>query len=184
MAGSDRIQYHTTRETVPEAHRHHYESIEASRGRISGPFAVLLNSPELAGRVGHLGAYVRFEGELDDEDRELAILTTARAFDCAYEWAAHAPIAREVGVREEAIDVVADALPVEDLEVRERRIVEYGRELFEDHGVSDTTFEAAFEAFGESGITELTGTMGYYAMLACVLNAFEVYPPEESPELP
>ncbi len=184
MAGSDRIQYHTTPETVSEEHRRHYDSIAESRGHISGPFAVLLNSPELAGRVGHLGAYVRFEGKLSDEDRELAILTTARAFDCAYEWAAHAPIAREVGVREDAIDVVADSLSVEDLQARERVIVEYGRELFENHGVSDETFEAALEAFGESGITELTGTMGYYAMLACVLNAFEVFPPEEWPKLP
>jgi 4-carboxymuconolactone decarboxylase len=30
-------------------------------------------------------------------------------------------------------------------------------------------------------VTELTATMGYYAMLACVLNAFEVLPDEETP---
>lgn len=184
MTGSDRVQYHTSRETVPEDGRHHYDAIEASRGHVSGPFSVLLNSPELAGRIGHLGAYVRFDSELPDADRELAILTTARAFDCAYEWAAHVPIAEEAGVRSAAIDAVADSLSAEGLDGRERTIVEYGRELFEEHAVSDDTFEAAIERFGESGVTELTGTMGYYAMLACALNAFEVFPRSDQPQLP
>jgi 4-carboxymuconolactone decarboxylase len=184
MTGSDRVRYHTDRETVPEGHRHHYDDIEESRGGVRGPFAVLLNSPELAGRIGHLGAYVRFEGELSDADRELAILTTARAFDCAYEWAAHAPIAIESGVGERTLDVVAESRPTDDLADDEAIVVEYGRELFGDHAVSDATFEAALDRFGESGVTELTGTMGYYAMIACVLSAFEVQPRADRPQLP
>ena len=184
MAGSDRIQYHTTRETVPEGGREYFDSIEESRGRVRGPFSVLLNSPELAGRIGHVGAYVRFESELPDDERELAILTTARAFDCAFEWAAHAPIARAAGLDESTIDVVAESKPADELEGNERIIVEYGRELFGDRRVSDETYEAAFERFGESGVTELTATMGYYSMIACVLNAFEVFPGTDQPRLP
>jgi 4-carboxymuconolactone decarboxylase len=184
MTGSDRIRYITSREGVPAEHRHHYHAIAESRGGVRGPFPVLLNSPELAGRVGHLGAYVRFEGELSDADRELAILTTARTFDCAYEWAAHVPIAREAGVREEAIRVVAESGPTDALEAGERAVVEYGRELFEEHSISEGTFGVAVDRFGESGITELTGTMGYYAMVASVLNAFEVSPEPDAPELP
>lgn len=184
MAGSDRITYITSRAEVPEAKRHHYDSIEESRGGVRGPFSVLLNSPELGGRIANVGAYVRFEGELPDADRELAILTAARAFDCAYEWAAHEPIAREAGVPERSIDIVAESLPTDELEARERLIVEYGRELFEGHAVSEETYETALEAFGESGIAELTATLGYYAMLACALNAFEVYPSADAPTLP
>lgn len=184
MAGSDRIQYHTSRETIPEEHRRHYDSIAESRGRVRGPFSVLLNSPELAGRIAHAGAYVRFEGELPDADRELAILTTARTFDCAFEWAAHLPIAREAGVRETAIDVVADREPTDELDDRERLVVEYGRELLDDHRISDERFDDAKDRYGESGVTELTGTIGYYSMIACALNAFEVFPDPDSPELP
>jgi 4-carboxymuconolactone decarboxylase len=184
MTGSDRIQYITSREEVPKEHRHHYDAIAESRGGVRGPFSVLLNSPELAGRVGHLGAYVRYEGELPDADRELAILATARAFDCAFEWAAHEPIARKAGVGDRTIEIVANSEPTDDLDEGERVIVEYSRELFEEHSVSDGTFDAAFDRFGESGITELTGTMGYYAMLACALNAFEVSPEPDQPSLP
>ena len=42
-----------------------YDSIVASRGAVHGPFAMFLHSPDIAGRVAHVGAYVRFEGSLD-----------------------------------------------------------------------------------------------------------------------
>jgi 4-carboxymuconolactone decarboxylase len=179
-----RVPYITEREQVPEGGGERYDDIMESRGRISGPFGVLLNSPELAGRVGHLGAYVRFESGLPDSVRELAILTTAREFDCAYEWAAHEPIAREAGVREEAIEVVAERDPLDDLTGTEALVVRYGRHLFRDRAVPDDPFEGAKAEFGVEGVVELTATMGYYSTIACVLNAFEVTPGEGSPKLP
>ena len=38
------------------------DSIVASRGALQGPFTMFLHSPELAGRVAHLGAYVQLRG--------------------------------------------------------------------------------------------------------------------------
>jgi len=179
-----RVPYITEREQVPEGGREAYDSIAESRGHVGGPFGVLLNSPEVAGRVGHLGAYVRFESGLADPVRELAILTTAREFDCAYEWAAHEPIAREAGVRDEAIGAVAERAPTDELSDEESLVVRYGRHLFGEHAVPDPLFEDAKTAFGVEDVVELTATMGYYSMIACVLNAFEVTPGEGRPELP
>lgn len=184
MTGSDRVSYVTDREEVPEEYGHYFDDIEETRGGVRGPFAVLMNSPEVAGRIGHLGSYIRFEGELPDDDRELAILTTARSFDCAYEWAAHVPIAEDAGVRREAIDAVAEEETTDRLEDGEAVVIEYCRELLEDHRISEDTFEAALDRFGESGVTELTATSGYYAMIACALNAFEVFPEDDRPQLP
>ena len=181
---STRVPYLTDREDVPESGHESYDSIAESRGGVRGPFAVLLNSPEVAGRIGHLGAYVRYESGLPDAVRELAIITTAREFDCAYEWAAHEPIAREAGVRDEAIDVVADREAPDDLTETEALVVNYGRHLLGDHSVPDALFEDARAEFGVEGVVELTATMGYYNMIACVLNAFEVTPGEGSSELP
>jgi 4-carboxymuconolactone decarboxylase len=145
---------------------------------------VLLNSPEVPGRAAHLGAYIRFESTLSDEKRELAIITAARECDCNYEGSAHAGLASDAGVRDEAIDVVANRGSVDSLSTEEATIVSYGRELFQDHRVSDATFDAAKAIFGEQGVTELTATMGYYGMLACALNAFEVEPAPDAPSLP
>lgn len=171
-----RVPVVTDRDELPESQRHNYDRIEESRGAVRGPFPVLLNSPELGGRIGHLGTYIRFESRLSGRDRELAILTTARELDCTYEWAAHEPIAREEGVRDEAIEAVADRQPTDDLTETESTVVQYGRALFRQHEVPAPLFRAAKAQFGVQGITELTATMGYYSMLACVLNAFEVEP--------
>ncbi|UHQ98895.1 hypothetical protein HYG81_24315 (plasmid) [Natrinema zhouii] len=37
----------------------HFDAIEESRGGVRGPFQVLLRSPEMTGRTGELGAYLR-----------------------------------------------------------------------------------------------------------------------------
>ena len=179
-----RITQITTKDQVPADKTHIFEAIASSRGQVSGPFAVLLNSPEVAGRAAHLGTYLRFESTLDAADRELAIITTSREFDCGYEWAAHARLAKEAGVRQEAIDVVANRGSLDSLTDDEALIVSYGRELFRDHRISDATFDAAKAKFGDQGVTELTATMGYYGMLACALNAFQVEPPPDAPKLP
>ena len=75
MANLPRIK---NREDLPEEGWAAYDEIVGSRGGVSGPFSVLLNSPEAGRRVGHLGAYIRFESSLPEEVTELAILVTAR----------------------------------------------------------------------------------------------------------
>ena len=172
------------RDDVPEDGARHFDSIASSRGRVSGPFSVLLNSPEVAGRAAHLGAYIRFESTLDQATRELAIITTSREFDCHYEWSAHVVMARDAGVSAMAIDAVATRGDLDRLGADDALVIRYGREMFRDKRVSDATFEAAKERFGVQGVTELTATMGYYGMLACALNTFEVEPPAGAERLP
>ena len=179
-----RITQITERGQVDEESQHIFDSIATSRGRVSGPFSVLLNSPEVAGRAAHLGAYIRFESTLSPAERELAIITTAREFDCAFEWAAHATLAQQAGVRDAAIEAIANGGELSELTDDEALIVGYGREILRNHRVSDDTFTAAKSRFGEQGITELTATFGYYGMLACALNAFEVRPSPDMPQLP
>ena len=179
-----RITQITERSQVDADKHHIFDSIATSRGRVSGPFSVLLNSPEIAGRAAHLGSYIRFESTLTPIQRELAIITTAREFDCAFEWAAHATLARDAGVRETAIQTVANGGELSELTDDEALIVGYGREILRNHRVSDDTFAAAKAKFGEQGVTELTATYGYYGMLACALNAFEVQPSPDMPQLP
>ena len=179
-----RLPQLTSREDVSPGHGHVFDAISESRGRVVGPFAMLLHSPEIAGRTAHLGAYIRFESTLSPEERELAIITTSREFDCNFEWSAHEPLARKAGVRDEAIEAVANRGNLDKLTDDEALIVSYGREMFGRHRVSDATFKAAKDRFGDQGVTELTATMGYYGMLACTLNAFEVEQPPGTPVLP
>src|ERR1700746_4181993 len=83
-----RLQPITGKEQVPAKDHAIVDAIARSRGAIQGPFTMFLHSPELAGRVAHLGAFVRFEGSLDMRARVLAAMTVAREFEAAYVWGA------------------------------------------------------------------------------------------------
>ena len=66
----------------------------------------------------------------------------------------------------------------------EALVIGYGREMLGGKRVSDDTFGKAEARFGVKGVTELTATIGYYAMLACALNTFEVEPAPGAERLP
>lgn len=164
----------TSREALPAEKRKVYDDIIGSRGKIQGPYGVLLNSPELAGRVAHLGQYIRFDSIPSQHDRELAILATAQEWRCKSEWAIHKPIAEQAGVSVEAIQVLVAFAPTHTLKPQEAVIIHFVRELVKDKRVSAATYEAAHKQFGDKGLVDLTTLVGYYGMLACVLNAFEI----------
>jgi 4-carboxymuconolactone decarboxylase len=47
---------------------------------------------------------------------------------------------------------------------------DFTHELEENCSVADRTFDLARECFGEQGIVELAAILGYYTMLAMVMN--------------
>ena len=83
-----------------------YENIIGTRGRIVGPFAALLHSPELASLVGDTGAYIRFNSSIPNELGEIAVLTTASTLNCNFEWQAHSELAKNAGVPEGIINAI------------------------------------------------------------------------------
>jgi 4-carboxymuconolactone decarboxylase len=163
----------TGKDQVAPQHHAIVDAIVASRGAVQGPFTMFLHCPELAGRVAHLGAFVRFEGSLDMRVRVLAAMATARELDAVYVWGAQANGARRLGVPESTIAAIRDkhtrGLPPEDAQ-----IVEFTWQLLRRHRVDDATFKAIQERFGNDGLIQLTGAIGYYSLLAMTVNACEL----------
>ena len=48
-------------------------------------------------------------------------------------------------------------------------MVRYGRELMDDHKVSQETFDAALANFAEPNTIVLGALMGYYSFIICIL---------------
>src|SRR5881409_2344320 len=86
----------TGKDQVAPKDRAIVDAIVASRGALQGPFTMFLHCPELAGRVAHLGAFIRFEGSLDKRVRVLAAMTVARELDAVYIWGAQIDGGRSV----------------------------------------------------------------------------------------
>src|SRR6202021_3856984 len=103
-----RLPYITSKDQVAAKDHAVFDSIVASRGAVQGPFTMFLHSPEVAERVAHLGAYVRFEGTLDMRVRVLAAMTAAREFEAEYVWGAQTGGARRQSVPEATITAIRD----------------------------------------------------------------------------
>jgi 4-carboxymuconolactone decarboxylase len=112
----------STREGLSPRGQQAWDHVASTRGRVAGPYQVLIQVPPLAERIADLGTYLRFEGQLAGADRELAILVVAREIEARYEWTHHEVIARREGVRPEAIEVVLAQGSPAGLSQRERLV--------------------------------------------------------------
>lgn len=171
-----RIQPITEREPLDAAGKQAWDAVAERRGgRVGGPFGVLMHSPAAAERVARVGDHVRFDIDLPSAERELAIITTAREFDTEVEWAGHSRLAIEAGVPEATVDIVAKRGDLGGLTPREVEIITFVRELVgPKRRVSEATFKTLHARLGDHGMVDLATLVGYYAMLGCVLNTFEV----------
>jgi 4-carboxymuconolactone decarboxylase len=141
--------------------------------KFSGPFAIWLHAPELGQLAQALGAYCRYKTSLSPRLSEFAILTTARLWRAQYEWQAHAPIAEKAGVGAKTIrDLKAGRRP-KGAAADERVIYDFITELYRKRRVSDRTYRRAASLLGTTGTIELTGLLGYYALISMTLNVFQ-----------
>jgi 4-carboxymuconolactone decarboxylase len=168
-----RLSSITSRDQVAPADQHVFDKVVASRGAVQGPFTMLLHCPELAEHMVNLGGFVRFKGKLDMRVRVLAAMTVAREFDTLYVWGAQTGSARRQNVPETTIAAIREkhsrGLPAEDAQ-----IVDFTRELIRKHRVGDDSAKALAARFGNEGMIELTGAIGYYSMLCMMANAVEL----------
>ena len=173
-----------TRDRVPEGLREAFDHETANSGGVvaSGPGSAMIHSPEMRRRANHLVDYLRVESTLPDKIQQLAMLITARAMDCQFIWNAHAEHGRRVGLSDALVDALRDKKPLPATPADETLVINYALEFFDTHKVSQATFQAALEHFGARTLTELTTIMGYYAMLACNANAFEIDLPGQRTE--
>lgn len=169
------------RDQLPAQQRRFYDAVQAIRRRpVSGPFIVLMNSsPDLAARFAHLGHYFHSRGQADESVLPLRVrafvsLAGSRALDAPYEWAAWVNWALEAGIARETVDAIREGRTPK-LNAEEQLIAAFCAELVSgDHRLGQATFDAVLERFGSRGVVELVMTLGYFAMIALPLNAFEM----------
>lgn len=150
--------------------------VAGPRGAVGGPFPTWLRRPELASRIQKLGEYIRYQRELPVKFVSIAILLTARHWNCQYEWDHHSKTAAKAGLSQRTIDRILANQPPEDLSKDEMAVYDFCRALHRDRAVSDAQFAAAKAAIGEEGVVELLAISGYYTMMAMALNVSEVPP--------
>ena len=141
---------------------------------LRGPGGIMLHSPALSQRSRPLNHYLRYESGLGGRVRELAILTTARAHDSQFEWAAHEPEALREGLSPEIVDIVRHCRSTAGLDEADAIVIDLGREMFTARKVTPETFARALRQFGRRSLVDLVALMGNYASTAALLTAFDM----------
>lgn len=152
---------------------------------LRGPGGIRLHSPQLALRMQEHNNYLRVDAKIPIENRELAIIVTARELNSQFEWCAHEDEALKAGISREVIEIVRFRRPVEDLPETQAVIIQLGREIFGDHKVTSETFARALALWGERHLVDFVSVMASYANTAAILCCFDMQLPEgKEPGLP
>ena len=120
------------------------------------------------------GGRLLFGGNLDARTRELVILRTSARCGSNYEWGQHVALARSAGLDDETIIACgAETLGV-PLDNDDRILLQGVDEVVHDHNLTDASWDALHDRFGDAGMIEFIMLVGHYAMLAGLLNAARV----------
>ncbi|MCY3561225.1 MAG: carboxymuconolactone decarboxylase family protein [bacterium] len=150
-------------------------------GSLVGPFGALLLSPAVGDALQQVGAAIRFGCGLSPVVREVAILAVAAHWRSGFEWWAHEPIARRAGLTDQQIAALKarEAPEFEDSAVSAAHA--FSAALIAGGRPDDATFEAAREALGLDGAMELVTLVGYYNLLAQLMQTFDIEVPTGEP---
>ena len=152
-------------------------------GSLVGPFSTLLLSPVVGNAVQSVGAAIRFGCGLSSLVREVAILAVAAHRRSPFEWWAHEPIGRRAGLDDDQIAALhAGETPAFDDDIAAATYA-FCKALIAGGRPDDASYEAAREALGLDGVMELVTLVGYYTLLAQLMETFDVGVPtgETSP---
>ena len=146
------------------------DTLSGPRRGLGGPFNVLLRSPEMGDLAMKFGEYSRFRPEVPAKLRELAIIITARHWTSHFEWYAHRSAAAQAGLRADIITAIAERKRPTGMQPDEEAVYNFVNEMLETKQVSDATFKAVKDRFGEKGVVDIIGVMGWYQMVSMLLN--------------
>ena len=144
------------------------------------PYRAYVRNPDLAPRLSALSDYLRWHTSLPPRLSELAILITARQWTAQYEWFAHYPLALKAGLDPAVLSAISAGKRPENMKDDEAALYDLAIALYRDKQVPDAVYGAAREKFGERGIMDIIGIIGYYDLVSMTLITMQAGAPNDS----
>ena len=149
-------------------------SITAQRGNISLLYQILLNSAPLAEGWEKMLTAIRNRSSVPPDIREMVILRVAVLNRAPFEFEAHAPVARKVGVTEAKLTALRDAQPGDVFTPLERAVFALTDAMTRDVQVPGALFEPLRAHFDTRALVELVATVAAYNMVSRFLEALQI----------
>lgn len=152
------------------------DRLSQNRGQLQGLYKTLLHHPKLTERVSTLGDFARFEGVLTSRQKEVVILSTARALGARFVWQQHEGPARKAGTPEQTIEALR--IEQEPADAEDRAFSEVARGVVADQVLGEDLFKEICDIAGIEGCIEAVTISGFYRMIYAVIVSFEVALPK------
>ncbi|MEM7745682.1 MAG: carboxymuconolactone decarboxylase family protein [Pseudomonadota bacterium] len=166
---------------MTDAQREVHDAITSGpRGSVRGPFLAWIQTPEMAMQAQKLGEYFRFNTSISRDLAEIAILVTGAHYKAEFEWWAHVRFAHEEGVSEEITEAIRLGREPVFEDIKAKCVYETARALNTHHRLTDDEFALARQVLGETGLMDVIGLCGYYALVSLTLNVYEMDTPDGS----
>ncbi len=163
-----------------------YEGMVARRKEhgapFDGPYAALMNHPQLCKRIEELGFYLKFEGHLPRNIYQFVVLSVACQTGAEFEWADHVEHARAAGVPEEVIETLkTSGVTKGSFPTPYQLAAQILAATLPWKNVPDDIQDAAIAAYGMQGFIELVVLSGFYQMFSAINQGFDVKPGTKAP---
>jgi len=166
----DRFKPLQYEEMTPEQKTMIDHLLAGERGGVRGPFNVLLRSPEVGDLGQQFGGAMRFRTGLPRDVSETIIIMTGRYWMAQYEWASHKAAALQNGVSLAIVEAIAKGQRPTGMKPEMEVAYNLIDELLTTHQVTDATFKAAKDRYGERGVVDMIGLSGWYGLVSMLLN--------------
>lgn len=121
-----------------------------------------------------LGNALLFKGALDPVLREIVILRVGHVTGSTYEVHQHRIVGRGCGMTEAQIDAVAEGAAAPVFDAKQKLAIRVTDEVLANVRMSPETFAEAAAAFGHRELVELLLVVGFYNMIAGLLENLDV----------
>ena len=154
-----------------------YQKAKSRGAKIFNLQRAIAYNPDILKNYMRLGHSVLSQTEISPRQRELTILYVAELNDSEYAWAAHVPLALEVGLVREQIDALSQWRQSKLFDEVDRALLSYVEVVLgkcdTDEDVEDV-FQKIHRHFSEKMIVELAMLIGYYQMTVLVTRALGI----------
>jgi 4-carboxymuconolactone decarboxylase len=124
------------------------------------------------------------QGKLDKRLFEIMVLVVARHWSAQYEWFAHAKQALAAGVSPEVVEAIRHKRKPAFARDDERLVYDLVTEMNGTRTLSQSTYDRTVAAIGLDDTIELVTALGFYTMVAIMLNGFDAPVPGGERPLP
>ncbi len=140
-----------------------------------GPYAALMNHPQLCQKVEDLGYYLKFEGHLPRDVYQFVVLSVARETRAGFEWVDHVEHARAAGVSDAVLDVLRqNGVSGAEFPAPYKLAAQMLQSTLRWQDIPAEIQSKAIQQYGIYGFIEVVILSGFYQMFSAINQGFAV----------